>query len=225
MIDHYEIFDYLDSLCPGDSLIEEKLRKEAEAEKIPIIRRDTEPLLRVLLNMKRPENVLEIGTATGYSSIFMALTGYAGHIDTVEIGETDYRKALANAAYAGVTDRVSYNLEDAGRFMERLIKEGRKYDFIFMDAAKGQYLTWLPLVKRLLNEGGLLVSDNVLQDGSISDSRYTVVRRERTIHANLREYLYQLTHSDDMQTFIIPNGDGVSVTLYLGAKAEGDRTE
>ena len=87
------------------------------------------------------------------------------------------------------------------------------YDFIFMDAAKGQYIHFLPDILRLLPEGGLLVSDNVLQDGDVLESRYAVPRRNRTIHARMREYLYELTHHPQLETCILPVGDGVTLSV------------
>ena len=84
---------------------------------------------------------------------------------------------------------------------------------IFMDAAKGQYIHFLPDILRLLKKGGLLISDNVLQDGDVMESRYAVTRRNRTIHARMREYLYELTHMDEMTTCILPLGDGVTLSV------------
>ena len=89
------------------------------------------------------------------------------------------------------------------------------YDRIFMDAAKGQYIHFLPDVMRLLKKGGILVSDNVLQDGDVMESRYAVTRRNRTIHSRMREYLYELKHNDQLVTDILPVGDGVTVSVKL----------
>ncbi|MCI9137771.1 MAG: O-methyltransferase, partial [Lachnospiraceae bacterium] len=99
---------------------------------------------------------------------------------------------------------------DASQIMKELT-EG--YDFIFMDAAKGQYIHFLPEVMRLLNPGGVLVSDNVLQDGNIIESRFAVTRRDRTIHKRMRDYLYELTHMDVLTTSVLPVGDGVTVSI------------
>ena len=87
------------------------------------------------------------------------------------------------------------------------------YDFVFMDAAKGQYIHYLPEVTRLLAEGGVLVSDNVLQDGDVIESRYAVERRNRTIHSRMREYLFELKHSDIYETSILPLGDGIALSV------------
>ena len=87
-----------------------------------------------------------------------------------------------------------------------------KYDFIFMDAAKAQYINYMPEVLRLLEKGGVLISDNVLQDGDIIESRFAVERRNRTIHSRMREYLYRLKHEEQLLTSIIPLGDGVAIS-------------
>lgn len=87
------------------------------------------------------------------------------------------------------------------------------YDFIFMDAAKGQYIHFLPDILRLLADGGMLVSDNVLQDGDVIESRFAVTRRNRTIHARMREYLYELKHHPRLETVILPVGDGVTLSI------------
>ena len=82
-----------------------------------------------------------------------------------------------------------------------------------MDAAKGQYINFMPDILRLLKVGGLLISDNVLQDGDIIESRFAVTRRNRTIHARMREYLYELKHHEDLETVILPVGDGVTISV------------
>lgn len=89
------------------------------------------------------------------------------------------------------------------------------YDFIFMDAAKGQYIHFLPDILKLMPIGGVLVSDNVLQDGDVLESRYAVTRRDRTIHTRMREYLYQLKHNEQLRTDILPLGDGATVSVKL----------
>ena len=90
------------------------------------------------------------------------------------------------------------------------------YDFIFMDAAKGQYIHFLPEILRLLAEDGVLVSDNVLQDGDIIESRFAVTRRNRTIHKRMRDYLYELTHHENLVTSVLPIGDGITVSTRKG---------
>ena len=102
-----------------------------------------------------------------------------------------------------------------GSLTEILKELSGSYDFIFMDAAKGQYIHFLPDILRLLPVGGVLVSDNVLQDGDVMESRYAVCRRDRTIHTRMREYLYELKHHEQLQTDILPVGDGVTVSVKI----------
>ena len=111
---------------------------------------------------------------------------------------------------AGLEDKIKILEGDAADILPTL--EG-PYDVIFMDAAKGQYIHWLPDILRLLSANGVLFSDNVLQDGDIIESRYAVERRNRTIHARMREYLYTLTHMPELQTSVVPIGDGVALSV------------
>ena len=129
-------------------------------------------------------------------------------ITTIEKYEKRIPIAKANFARAGKDIELLEG--DATDILKEL--SGR-YDMIFMDAAKGQYIHFLPDVLRLLNPGGILVSDNVLQDGDIVESRFAVTRRNRTIHSRMREYLYELTHSAELETVVLPVGDGVTISV------------
>lgn len=209
MLKNERIPDYLDSLCPGNSNLTEKIRSEAVEMNIPIIRRDGEQLLKVLLESKKPRKILEIGTCTGYSAIIMAENCDAD-ITTLEIGDADYKKACENIELAGYTDRIHCIHTDATDFLNECHET---YDFIFMDAAKAQYINWLPKVTEILETGGILLSDNVLHDGDIVESRFAVERRDRTTHARLREYLYELTHSEQYVTSVMNVADGVAVSV------------
>ena len=209
MIENERITDYLDSLCPGNSSILEQIRKEAKAADIPMIRRDGEPFLKVLLAMKQPASILEIGTCTGYSALLMAENSTA-QITTLEIGEADYRKACENIRRAGYADRIHCIHTDATDYLETCRE---RFDFVFMDAAKAQYIHWLPKVTELLLPGGILLSDNVLHGGDIVESRFAVERRDRTTHARMRQYLYELTHSDQYITSVLNVADGMSVSV------------
>lgn len=106
--------------------------------------------------------------------------------------------------------------------LEQLLAEGRRFDFIFLDAAKAQYPVWLPQLLRLLNPGGMLLSDNILQEGSLAESRFLIDRRERTIHSRMREYLFTLTHHPLLTTSILPVGDGISLSVR---KEETENTD
>lgn len=211
MIVNERIVSYINSLDKGDSPICEQIEKEALADGVPIIRQEMGSLLKVLLHMTKPKNILEVGTAVGYSSILMSENIPQGaKITTIEKYEKRIPVARENFKRAGVEDIVTLIEGDAFEVMKEL--DG-PYDFIFMDAAKGQYINFLDDILRLLSPGGILVSDNVLQEGDIAESRFGVVRRNRTIHGRMREYLYTLTHDDRLVTSVIPIGDGITLSV------------
>lgn len=213
MIVEERITTYINSLDTGNGVFLNELRRQAIADYVPIIRQETERLLKVLLQMKQPEHILEVGTAVGYSALVMAANMPAdAHITTIEKYEKRIPIARENFKRAGMEKRITLLEGDA---MEILKGLDGSYDFIFMDAAKGQYLNFFPEILRLLSVGGVLISDNVLQDGDIIESRYMVTRRNRTIHARMREYLYTLTHQKGLETAVIPIGDGITVSTRL----------
>ncbi len=189
------------------------LERRAAADGIPIVRKQTQSLLRMLLVLKKPERILEIGTAVGFSALFMSEYAPAGcRITTIEKYEKRIPAARENFRQAGRDDRIVLVEGDAGEILPELTGG---YDFIFMDGAKGQYIHFLPDVLRLLNVGGILVSDNVLQGGDILESRFAVTRRDRTIHARMRAYLYELKHNRELETVILTAGDGTAVSVKI----------
>ena len=202
---------YLHSLELPESDMIEKIEQEALESHVPIIRKETQSFLKVLLLMKKPLRILEIGAAVGFSAILMSeYMPEGGHITTIENYEKRIPIALENIKRVGRKEQITLLEGDALEIMKTL--QG-PYDFIFMDAAKGQYLQYMPEAIRLLAPGGVLVSDNVLQDGDIIKSRFAVERRNRTIHSRMREYLYQLKHDDRLQTSILPLGDGIALSV------------
>lgn len=206
------VVDFIRSFArESDSPVLHQIRKEACASGIPIIRRETEELLKVLLQIKKPERILEVGTAIGFSAVLMAQnTPDYVTLTTIENYPPRIVRAKDNIEAAGLSDRICLIEGDAAKILKDL--EG-SYDFIFMDAAKGQYLHFFPEVMRLLSPDGILVSDNVLFDGDIYESRYAIRRRNHTIHNRMREYLYVLTHDDSLSTVILRDGDGVAVSV------------
>ena len=204
---------YINSLEQGDSELLSVIAKEAAASFVPIIRKETASFLRTLVVMKQPKRILEVGTATGYSALFMSMGMPEGcTITTIEKYEKRIPIARENFKRAGKESVITLLEGDAADILKTL---DAPYDFIFMDAAKGQYIHFLPEVLRLLPVGGVLVSDNVLQDGDIIESRFAVARRDRTIHARMREYLYTIKHMDCLQTAVVPIGDGVTVSVKI----------
>ena len=188
------------------------IEKEAIRDDVPIIRKESGELLRILLQIKKPEKILEVGAAIGFSSVFMGEnTDNNTHITTIENYPPRIERAKVNIALAGMEDKITLISGDAAEVLKEL---SGSWDFIFMDAAKGQYIHFLPDILRLLPPGGLLISDNVLQDGDIIESRFAVTRRNRTIHKRMREYLYELTHDERLVTAVLPIGDGVTVSTW-----------
>ena len=211
MIVDERMVTYIHSLESSESEIIETIEQEALETFVPIIRKETQSFLKVLLMMKKPLRVLEVGTAVGFSAILMSkYMPEEGHITTIENYEKRIPIAKENFKRAGYEDKTTLIQGDALEVMKEL--EG-PYDLIFMDAAKGQYIHYLPEALRLLEKDGILISDNVLQDGDIIESRFAVERRNRTIHSRMRDYLYELKHHEQLQTSIIPLGDGVALSI------------
>lgn len=210
---------FINSLDTGNPAYLNELEKEARETNVPIIRTETQSLLRTLIAVNRPERILEVGTAVGFSALCMSEYAPEGcQITTIEKYEKRIPVALENFRRCGKSGCIQLLAEDAAVALKKL--KG-SYDFIFMDAAKGQYMNFLPDVLRLLRTGGLMVSDNVLQDGDILESRYAVTRRDRTIHARMREYLYELKHNPLLVTSVLPVGDGVAVSVKVSPDEVG----
>lgn len=211
MIVDERMVTYIRSLEMPENAVIEAIEQEALRDRVPIIRKEMQSFLKVLLMIKRPMRILEVGAAVGFSSILMSeYMPEGGHITTIENYDKRIPIARANFKRAGKEEQIDLIEGDALEVMHGL--EG-PYDLIFVDAAKGQYIHYLPEVMRLLGSDGVLVSDNVLQEGDIIESRFAVERRNRTIHSRMREYLYELKHHDQLQTSIIPLGDGVALSV------------
>ena len=211
MIVDERMVTYIRSLEVPESAVIEAIEQEALRDRVPIIRKEIQSFLKVLLMIKRPMRILEVGAAVGFSSILMSeYMPEGGHITTIENYDKRIPIARANFKRAGKEEQIDLIEGDALEVMHGL--EG-PYDLIFVDAAKGQYIHYLPEVMRLLGTEGVLVSDNVLQEGDIIESRFAVERRNRTIHSRMREYLYELKHHNQLQTSIIPLGDGVALSV------------
>ena len=214
MIVDNRITEYLHSLETSRGELLDTIEKKAVEEGVPIIRSETAALLRSLTAALRPENILEIGTAVGYSALQMCQVMPANcHITTIEKYEKRIPEAKENFRKAGEESRITFLEGDADMWLKEL--KGKQFDLVFMDAAKGQYLNWLPLLLDLMPVGAVLISDNVLQDGDVVQSRFAVQRRNRTIHSRMREYLYELKHMEEFETAVIPIGDGVTISTRI----------
>lgn len=216
MIVDERIVTFINSMETENSEILEAIESEALSTYVPIIRKEMQSFLKVLLTIQKPMRILEVGTAVGFSALLMSEYAPAEcEITTIENYEKRIPIARNNFKRAGKESQITLLEGDA---MEVLPMLDEPYDFIFMDAAKGQYIHYMPEVMRLLKTGGTLVSDNVMQDGNIIESRFAVERRDRTIHSRMREYLYELKHHEELLTSIIPLGDGVAVSVKLNKK-------
>lgn len=231
---------YLNALEPDMPPYLEELEKNAVADEVPIIRKDAQALLRFLMRARRPARILEIGTAVGFSCMYMAEYMPAGaRIATVEKVAMRVRPAKENLAASPRAGAIALLIGDAADVLAGLAEGAagqnvpwevylpageasvwqdgafsEKYDFIFMDAAKGQYMNFLPYILKLLAPDGMFVTDNVLQEGSIAESKFAVERRDRTIHMRMREYLYELTHRAELNTAVLPVGDGMALCTF-----------
>ena len=190
----------------------QELRKTAVVEGVPIIREETEAFIRTIVTLMKPRSRLELGTATGYSSVMLALADDSGSsvIDTVEDWEPRIPLAEANIKRAGLSGRINLIHGDALTVMRDLEKT---YDLIFIDAAKGQYPDYLKEAMRLTCKGSVIIADNILQDGEIMESKFVVERRDRTIHKRIREFLEALSEDERLETSILPVGDGITFSV------------
>ena len=211
MIAEERMRTFINSLDTGNTPFLEELEQYALQERVPVIRREMQSFIKMLLALQRPKRILEVGTAIGFSTLLMCEYGPADvQITTIENYEKRIPLAKENFRKAGQESKITLLEGDATKILAGL---SGSYDLIFMDAAKGQYIHWLPDVIRLLKKGGVLLSDNVLQDGNLIESHYIVERRDRTIYKRMREYLYQLKHDPLLETSILPLGDGVTVSV------------
>lgn len=211
MIVNERFAGYINSLERGNPAYLDELEQYAIQTDVPVIRKEMQSFLKTLLVMNKPRRILEVGTAIGFSALLMSeFMPKDAHITTIEKYEKRIPAARENFAKFGKEDCITLLEGDAAVILKQL--EGA-YDFIFMDAAKGQYIHFLPDVLQLLDVGGVLLSDNVLQDGDIIESKYAITRRNRTIHKRMRDYLYTLKNNRQLETAILPLGDGAALSV------------
>lgn len=211
MITEERINTFINSFDGGNTPFLNELEQVALKTNVPVIRPQMQSFLKLLLAIKKPKHILEVGTAIGFSALLMSEYGPKDcKITTIEKYEKRIPLAKENFKKAGREKQITLLEGDAAVILKELRES---YDFIFMDAAKGQYIHFLPDILKLMSVEGLLISDNVLQEGNIMESRFAVTRRDRTIHSRMREYLYELKHNEQLLTDILPIGDGVTVSV------------
>ena len=214
MIVEPRLVEYLNSL--ETELPEHLAELEAYAieHEVPIIRKEAQSLLRFFLELKQPKRILEVGTAIGFSASLMCeYMPKDCHLTTIEKVPMRIVEAEKNLAALKRSQDVTFLTGDAEEVLKNLEAQGKQYDFVFMDAAKAQYMSFLTRILPMLPKGALLITDNVLQEGSIVESKYSITRRDRTIHMRMREYLYELKHNDALTTSIVAVGDGMALSV------------
>lgn len=198
---------YIRDLTPKRSAFLEELETYAEENHVPIIEPEVGQVLKTLLRIHKPKKILELGTAIGYSSIMMA-----SEID-VEITSIERRADMValsreNIEKANLSDKITVLEGDAEEILGSLED---KYDFIFLDAAKGQYKYFFDSAVLNLNKAGIIVSDNVLFKGMVASDEL-VIRRKKTIVKRLREYLEYINSLEGYTSCVLPIGDGLAIT-------------
>jgi predicted O-methyltransferase YrrM len=219
MIVDERITAYINSLEPELPHELLALEKEALENHVPIIKKDTQGVLKFLLQLQQPKRILEVGTAIGFSALFMSEYSNSDcgitTIEKVAMRLVEAKKNLSSERFPH-RNKITLRQGEGLEVLKELVQEQESFDFIFLDAAKAQYMSFLPELMKLLSEKGMLLTDNVLQDGTVTNSRYSITRRDRTIHSRMREYLYTITHMEELSTVILPVGDGIAVSHRKG---------
>jgi predicted O-methyltransferase YrrM len=211
MIVNERVVSYIHSLEKSNGELCDEIEEYAHKTYVPIIRKEMESFLRVLIEIKQPKKILELGTAIGYSAILIAKAMPEDcKITTIENYDKRIPIARENFAKAKLEHKITLLEGDALECLKAIDEE---YDFVFMDAAKAQYLNYLEEIMRILPKGGILIADNVLQEGELIQSRYAVERRNRTIHSRMREYLHTVKNMEELETSVIPIGDGITLSV------------
>lgn len=208
-MDPLRFFVYEESLYEFSDEILNTIEKEALETDVPIIRKDTQGYLRFLIEALQPKRILEVGTAVGFSAIFMAKHSNAS-IVTIENYEPRIPIAKENFKRAGVENRIAFLEGDAQVKLKEV--EG-DFDFVFIDAAKGQYAVYFEKILDHVKPGSVIVCDNVLFDGNILESKFAVERRDRTIHKRMRDFIYDMCHDPRFTSAILSVGDGLLLSV------------
>lgn len=204
-----DITNFLREMMPERSELLKSIEKECLEEYIPLVEPEVGRFLQVLVQIKRPSRILEIGTGIGYSSILLAQAlDENKHITTIEIDKNRYERACKNFAAAGINEIITPLWGDANEIIPTL--KG-PFDFVFMDAAKGQYPEFFSKIWPLLCKDGVLVIDNIFLNGWVINMTWPE-RRKKTMVCRVRKLLETLKNHTELTTAIVPLGDGLSVS-------------
>lgn len=233
-MDNNRINDFINSFKIDEKNIFKTLEKYARENDVPIIREDVKYFIRMLLNIKKPKNILEIGTAIGYSALVMQDIAHDAKIITIEdyekrvnIAKDNFKKYVGEEIITSNNneknlDFVQYDFNnikliyaDAKDVLKKMVLNNYKFDFIFLDAAKGQYPIWLNDIIHLMDNNAILLSDNIFKDEEVLESRFTIEKRQRCIHSRMRDFLYTITHHEFLDSTLLNIGDGVSVSIKI----------
>ena len=209
---HTNIENYLNNLYKLESGELGRLQQFAYDNQLPIIKPDTVQFLKTILALKKPKDILEIGCLIGFSASLMASYNNNIHVTTIDRYDLMIQEAKANFKNLGLLDKITI-IEGSAIYILENMKNNNLFDLIFLDASKGQYINFLPHCLRLLRPGGVLISDNILQSGDIAKKPEQIIKRHRTIYNNMQEFLYAITNTDNLETSIIPIGDGIGLTV------------
>jgi len=188
------------------------LREQAESDGIPIILKSSEMFLLNIVNMKKPKNILELGTAVGYSTACFAIKGEGCKITSIDLNEEMHKKAKHNLKALNLLDRVTLLSGDAEDVIRKELS-GQKFDFVFIDAAKSHYRRFFDAAIEVCEKGAFIISDDVLLKGGTASKLYIKSRRHMTNIRNMREYLEYISSLDYAETSIVPVGAGFAVTV------------
>lgn len=212
MLQNPHMSEYLLSLEPDLPDYLENMRIDAAKREVPIIRREAQSLLRFLVKLTEPKQILEVGTAIGFSACVLSEFVPNATITTIEKVPARIEEAKSNFEKYH-KDRITLLEGDAAEVLKQLTENGKRYDFIFLDAAKAQYGVYYPYLFSMMNEGAVLVTDNIFQEGSLADSKFMVTRRNRTIHMRMREYVNMIVSDENLSTVLLPVGDGMALSI------------
>ena len=210
-IEEYRVNDFISSLSNEDDDVL-RLKDYAITHNVPIIRDETKDFLRLIINIKKPKKILEIGTAIAYSTLIIHKEIKDADIVTIEDFDRRINLAKENIDKYFDTSKITLIEKDASIYLKECDKSDY-FDLVFLDAAKGQYINWIGDIKKITKPNGIIIADNIFKDGEILESKYLIKKRDRTIHKRMREFLYIIKHDLDLTTYIYNLGDGISVSI------------